>query len=130
MSSAQAEPLEPWMLHYYPFEGTRVFSEAAAAFVNRFFAPAAPLRPDGVLGVCGTCSVFDIVGHAVGDPGGECKTSFIISHHSLHPDVFLCPTPVYPGVKSDFFDRSLVDIHPVPLTSKVLWKSAYDPGSV
>lgn len=61
---------KPWMLHYYNFEGTAEFTSAAVAFVSRYFKPLQPIAPAQLLGVLGTCSVFDIVAHAVADPGG------------------------------------------------------------
>jgi aspartate/methionine/tyrosine aminotransferase len=103
LNSPGYSKVEPWMLHYYTYRGNLSFRKTVGKFIDRYFHSQKPVDPEHISMLLGTCTAFDVVAHAVSDPG----------------DVFLSPSPYYTRVQNDLHERALVDTYSIPLTSEL-----------
>lgn len=88
--------------------GTLRLREAMAKMMTEFLETSEPVSPNNLFCFNGVTSCTDLMAHCLADPG----------------EVFLAPTPMYGRTYTDFIQRSLVEILPIP----VFTDDGKDPG--
>ncbi|XP_060068005.1 1-aminocyclopropane-1-carboxylate synthase-like protein 1 [Ylistrum balloti] len=87
------------MLYYYPYHGLDCVLKTFCKFIEEHFKSKMKIEKESLILLDGVAATLNGLAFTLADVG----------------DVFLCPTPMYPRIRSDMLDIGGVDIYEVPM---------------